>query len=58
MVKPQTIPESNNIKAGVWGEALALMAKPQNIPESVGYLQQLSDDIWHRYIILSLSIPS
>jgi len=36
------------IKDGRWSEALTLMAKPQNIPESVGLLQQLCDDIWHR----------
>merc|ERR1719244_2145250 len=36
------------IKGGKWGEALTLLAKPQNIPESVSLLQQLSDDIWYR----------
>jgi len=47
-VKERLLMNSEFIKAGVWGEALAIMANPQNIPESVGYLQQLSDDIWHR----------
>jgi len=47
-VKERLLMNADFIKAGVWGEALALMAKPQNIPESVGYLQQLSDYIWHR----------
>jgi ubiquinone biosynthesis protein COQ9 len=36
------------IKNGRWQEALAIMAKPQNLTESVGLLQQVSDDIWFR----------
>lgn len=47
-VKERLLMNSEFIQAGVWGEALALLAKPQNVPESVGYLQELSDDIWHR----------
>jgi ubiquinone biosynthesis protein COQ9 len=47
-VKERLLMNGEYVQAGVWGEALALLARPHNIPESVGYLQQLSDDIWHR----------
>jgi len=36
------------IKNQRWGEALAILSKPQNIGESVSLLQQACDDIWHR----------
>lgn len=36
------------LKNGRWGEALAILGKPQNIPASVSLLQEVCDDIWHR----------
>jgi len=47
-VRQRLMMNSEYIKAGVWGEGLALLAQPANIPESVGYLQQVCDDIWYR----------
>jgi len=36
------------LKSDRWKEALAILGKPQNIPESVSLLQEVCDDIWHR----------
>jgi len=36
------------LKNDRWKEALAILAKPQNLPESVSLLQDACDDIWHR----------
>jgi len=47
-VKQRLKMNSEYIKAGVWGEGVALVAQPSNIQESLGYLQQLCDDIWYR----------
>eukprot|EP00088_Acartia_fossae_P035897 TRINITY_DN37018_c0_g1_i1.p1 TRINITY_DN37018_c0_g1~~TRINITY_DN37018_c0_g1_i1.p1 ORF type:complete len:298 (+),score=51.33 TRINITY_DN37018_c0_g1_i1:32-925(+) len=47
-VKERLLMNEQFIKNGRWAEALALIANPQHIPTSVGYLQTLCDDIWHR----------
>jgi len=47
-VKARLLLNKDLIKHGRWAEALAVMAKPQNVVESVGHLQTLCDDIWHR----------
>jgi len=36
------------IRSGRWEEALAILARPQNICMSGSLLQELCDDIWHR----------
>jgi len=47
-VKHRLLLNQHFVSSGRWGEALAILAKPQNIASSVCLLQEVCDDIWYR----------